>query len=85
MYARRKKIALDHVTCDVTHEKSHVADCEGCEANPGKIDVFHRRIRVSRAISTRRPGNPSSPSPTNAPSTAPCTHQARIETELVEE
>lgn len=47
MYARRKKIALEHVTCDVTHEKSHIADCEGCEAKPGKIDVFHRRIRLA--------------------------------------
>ncbi len=47
MYARRKKIALTHVTCDVSHQKSHLADGDSGEAKPGKIDVFHRRIRLA--------------------------------------
>ncbi|MEX1153957.1 alpha/beta fold hydrolase, partial [Parvibaculum sp.] len=46
LYARRKAIALAHVVCDVTHNKSHREDCEDCEKRGPKIDVFHRRIRL---------------------------------------
>ncbi len=47
MYARRKGIALAHVSVDVTHDKEHVTDCEGCEDRPQKIDVFRRRITLT--------------------------------------
>lgn len=43
MYATRKKLALDHVACDVTHGRCHAEDCEG----EGKIDEFRRTIRLT--------------------------------------
>ncbi|WP_417241030.1 alpha/beta fold hydrolase [Celeribacter halophilus] len=46
MYARRKKITLSNVVCDVTHNKSHSEDCEGCDKSATKVDVFHRHIRL---------------------------------------
>ncbi|MEM7528910.1 MAG: bifunctional alpha/beta hydrolase/OsmC family protein [Pseudomonadota bacterium] len=46
MYARRKGLALTHVSVDVTHDKEHVTDCEGCEESPQKIDVFRRRVSL---------------------------------------
>lgn len=43
MYARRKKLALEHVACDVTHGRCHAEDCEG----GGKIDEFRRTIHLT--------------------------------------
>lgn len=51
MYARRKKLALDHVACDVTHNRCHAEDCEGVEgAAPGQ-DIFTRRITLRGDLS----------------------------------
>ncbi|MCO7213632.1 bifunctional alpha/beta hydrolase/OsmC family protein [Halomonas sp. OfavH-34-E] len=41
-YARRKKLPLDDVTVDVSHDKIHAKDCGECEATSGKIDHFER-------------------------------------------
>ncbi len=49
MYARRKKLALEHVAVDVTHEKRHMQDCEDCEKG-ARIDVFRRAIRLEGAL-----------------------------------
>lgn len=46
MYARRKGWPLEHVSVEVTHNKIHAADCEACETTEGKVDVFHRSIRL---------------------------------------
>lgn len=46
LYARRKGIPLDHVACDVTHNKCHTEDCEDCDKTQPKIDVFRREIRL---------------------------------------
>jgi len=46
MYARRKKIALRHVSVDVVHSKIHAADCANCEQTEGKVDRFHRLVRL---------------------------------------
>lgn len=51
MYARRKSLPLDHVSCDVTHDRCHVDDCEDCDSGSGKIDVFTRRIRLTGDLS----------------------------------
>lgn len=51
MYARRKAIPLDHVACDVPHDKVHVTDCEGCDTSQPKVDVFRRTIRLTGALS----------------------------------
>lgn len=44
MYVRRKKWPLENVETHVTHNKEHAADCEHCERNTSKIDVFQREI-----------------------------------------
>jgi uncharacterized OsmC-like protein len=46
LYASRKKIALTHVTCDVTHNKAHLADSLQLGAGQAKVDVFTRHIRL---------------------------------------
>ena len=46
MYARRKKIALSHVSVDVAHDKVHAEDCDTCEANAARIDRFRRKIHL---------------------------------------
>ncbi len=46
MYARRKKWPLEHVEVDVTHDKVHAQDCETCEGNGTKVDLFTRVIRL---------------------------------------
>ncbi|MEO0621975.1 MAG: bifunctional alpha/beta hydrolase/OsmC family protein [Pseudomonadota bacterium] len=45
MYARRKGWPLAHVSVDVSHDREHIRDCEGCEDAPQRIDVFRRVIR----------------------------------------
>jgi len=47
LYARRKKIPLDHVSVSVRHDKRHAVECENCEASESKIDHFQRDIRLS--------------------------------------
>lgn len=44
MYARRKKWPLQNVETHVDHKKSHAEDCENCERNTAKIDIFEREI-----------------------------------------
>jgi uncharacterized OsmC-like protein len=46
LYARRKRLALDHVAVDVRHDRIHAEDCAGCESATGRIDRFRRSIRL---------------------------------------
>jgi len=48
MYARRRRIALDHVCVDVSHDKVHAQDAE---AGGTKLDIFTRRIRLTGQLS----------------------------------
>jgi putative redox protein len=50
MYARRKKIPLQHVEVDVSHNKIHATDCDTCDSATGKIDQFERKITLSGDI-----------------------------------
>ena len=50
MYARRKKIALTHVSVDVIHDKIHAEDCSDCETSTGKVDQFRRVIRLEGTL-----------------------------------
>ncbi|MEO0719916.1 MAG: bifunctional alpha/beta hydrolase/OsmC family protein [Pseudomonadota bacterium] len=54
MYARRKEIALEHVSVDVRHEKIHAQDCANCETQVGKIDVFQREIKLLGDLTTEQ-------------------------------
>nr|ADM63085.1 lipase/esterase [uncultured bacterium] len=47
MYADRKKLPLEQVSVDVSHEKIHASDCADCETESGKVDRFSREITLS--------------------------------------
>ena len=44
MYVRRKKWPLVNVETHVNHNKTHAEDCNNCERNTSKIDIFEREI-----------------------------------------
>ena len=46
MYADHKKIELEEVEVDLTHDKVHKQDGENSESSKGKIDVMKRKIRM---------------------------------------
>jgi putative redox protein len=46
MYARHKKLAVERVGCEVTHDRIHAEDCDDCEQSSGKIDRLTRRISI---------------------------------------
>jgi putative redox protein len=45
MYARRKKMALTHVSVDISHSKSHFEDAQ-TQAKT-KVDAFERNIHLT--------------------------------------
>ena len=51
MYARRKKLDVNHVAVNVTHEHIHADDCEDCSKKAGKIDQFTRHISIEGNLS----------------------------------
>ncbi|WP_299200776.1 bifunctional alpha/beta hydrolase/OsmC family protein [uncultured Amphritea sp.] len=51
MYARQKKIPLEHVQVDVSHAKIHAQDCASCDKNSGKVDQFERQITLTGDLS----------------------------------
>ena len=46
MYADHKKIPLERVTVDLSHDKIHAADCAECETREGHIDRIERVITI---------------------------------------
>ena len=46
MYANLKKLPLDRVTVDLSHDKIHAKDCEECETEEGRIDNIDRTIHL---------------------------------------
>ncbi|MEQ6884750.1 bifunctional alpha/beta hydrolase/OsmC family protein [Salicola sp. Rm-C-2C1-2] len=46
MYARHKELAVERVTCEVSHRKIHAQDCEACETESGKVDELVRHIAI---------------------------------------
>ena len=52
MYADRKKLDLEHVAVDVSHEKIHAEDCADCgDGRSGRLDRFERRLEIKGALS----------------------------------
>ena len=47
MYARHKKIDVEEVVVDVSHNRIHADDCVDCEKSAGDIDMFTRAISIS--------------------------------------
>ncbi len=46
MYARHKKLPLEHVAVTLKHDKIHAEDCAECETRSGQIDRIERSIRI---------------------------------------
>ena len=44
--ADRKKLPLERVSIELSHEKVHAADCDACETRVGKIDRIERVISI---------------------------------------
>ena len=51
LYARRKKIPLEHVSVTVTHNKRHASECDQCDASGGTEDHFLRTIQLRGNLS----------------------------------
>ena len=51
MYARRKGLALDHVSVTLRHDKIHAEDCESCETRAGRVDRIRREITLAGDLS----------------------------------
>ncbi len=46
LYARHKKLPVERVDCEVTHERIHADDCSDCESSGGRIDRLSRVIGI---------------------------------------
>lgn len=46
MYARHKKLAVERVSCEVSHDRIHAEDCDDCEKSAGKVDRLVRVIAL---------------------------------------
>ncbi|MEH6576315.1 MAG: alpha/beta fold hydrolase [Amphritea sp.] len=46
MYADRKKLPLENVQVDISHDKVHAQECGSCEQGNGKLDKFERKITL---------------------------------------
>lgn len=46
MVANRKKFPLEHVRVELSHDREHNKDCEGCEDSPRQIEVIDRQIEL---------------------------------------
>ncbi len=44
MYANLKKIPMDNVIVNLSHDREHGEDCQACDDQHPKIDVIHRSI-----------------------------------------
>jgi putative redox protein len=56
MYANHKKIALDDVIVELSHDRQHRSDCEDCEQSNGFIDVLERKITLKGNLSEAEKG-----------------------------
>jgi uncharacterized OsmC-like protein len=46
MYAKRKNIALESVSVELSHTREHASDCEVREASTPVIDVLQREVKL---------------------------------------
>ena len=50
LYADLKKLPLERVSVELTHEKIHAQDCAECETKEGKIDCIERVVQLEGAL-----------------------------------
>jgi uncharacterized OsmC-like protein len=46
LYADRKKLPLERVSVELSHDKVHAADCAACETKDGHIDRIERVLTL---------------------------------------
>ena len=46
MYASHKKLPLERVTVQLSHEKVHAKDCADCDTKVGKVDEIKRQLTI---------------------------------------
>ena len=46
MYAERKKLPLEQVTVELSHSRSHGADCQQCDDENPRIEVIDRKVTL---------------------------------------
>ncbi len=51
MYAQRKKLALDKVSVQLSHQRVHAQDCADCDSDEGQISEIHRVIDLQGELS----------------------------------
>ena len=51
MYARHKKLPIERVSCEVSHQRIHLEDCEDCEASERRVDELSRVISIEGDVS----------------------------------
>lgn len=54
LYARRKDIALTHVSVGLSHQRIHAEDCRDCESASGRVDLIRRWISLEGDLSTEQ-------------------------------
>lgn len=50
MYLARKKWPAEEIDVSVRHDRVHAEDCADCSTKDGKVDRFHRVLRVSGSL-----------------------------------
>lgn len=53
MYARLKKLPLESVSVDISHDKVHAKDCENCD-DKQRIDQFQRNITLTGNLDAKQ-------------------------------
>lgn len=51
MYADRQKLPLTNVRVELSHQREHHADCDGCVAKPTGIQVIERKLWIEGDLS----------------------------------
>jgi putative redox protein len=51
MYAKLKKIHMENVIVNLSHDRKHGEDCQSCDDKHPKIDVIHRNIQFQGDLS----------------------------------
>jgi uncharacterized OsmC-like protein len=50
LYARRKKIPVEHITVSLHHSRIHAKDCEECETKQGMLDRIDLEIELTGTL-----------------------------------
>jgi len=52
MYARHKKLPLEHIRVTLEHSKQHCEDCESADGKGGRLETIHRKLELQGDLSS---------------------------------